>query len=85
MPFRKYKCVECGRSFVNIESHTLKTHTADTELPDVDNDPETALENARPPDTARATGHVVKTSHNTPNPDAPPPSYTPATANKEAS
>ena len=69
---RKYKCGTCGRSYVNIEAHILKNHTADTT--GVDNDPETATTN---------TGYVVKTSHNTPNPDAPPPSYAPATSHKE--
>ena len=72
----KRKCPACGREFAYLESHILRTHTADTELPaNVDNDPETAI----------ASGDVLQTSHNTPNPDAPPPSYTPATTSKETS
>ena len=73
----KRECSECGREFVNLEAHILKNHTADTELSTatVDNDPETGI----------ASGDILQTSHNTPNPDAPPPSYTPATTSKETS
>lgn len=72
------ECPECGRTFADLPRHRDRVHGAGE-----DSNP--AAPNERPPDTAQETGHVVKTSHNTPNPDAPPPSYTPATANKEAS
>ena len=82
---RKYKCGTCGRSYVNIEAHMGKRHGITHTLVD-------PIEGAtqerpdsfgRPRDTTTNTGYAVKTSHNTPNPDAPPPSYAPATSHKE--
>ena len=67
----KTKCPECRRSFQDVAKHVSRQHPPDT----------AALAGAgeRPLDSGTATGHVVQTSHNKLNPNAPPPSYTPAT------
>ncbi len=82
----KQKCFNCGREFANLESHMLNQHGDEAVAEEVAEETVSvspAELGIKPADTAIAFGWVVQTSHNTPNPDAPPPSFTPATTKEQ--
>ena len=75
----KSKCFNCGRSFADLPAHMLKQHGDEAVA---EYQAETASAPPAAPE-ARPGGGAIRTSHNTPNPKAPPPSYAPATTTKE--